>query len=467
MRALICIREKDYQWAQTAFPASHPGMVRICNKPLLEYLIDFVILNGCTQVRLILDEPGQDIEHYFGTGSRWGIELSYSNSRPSDTTDTILQKNEKFCGENPLLILIGFFFIHYDKEKDYSTWQETSYTGKMSICSTGNVLFVRNSADIKNISSAQTDVEFALSPLESIEDIFQISMQVIASEQNYYVLPGYSADKGIILGRNVEIGKDVVINSPVIIGDNVRLLGEAIIGPSAVIDRNVIIDSGTQVERSAVLEGTYLGRNLYVHEKIVSGKTIFSGVNAESMTSEDAFLLSAIEPTKPWKKVRRILSSCTALLLVIVLYIPYLCLGLIRKLNKDWQKVPKIYYTSHTGETVQLNTITSNSTTLSGRLFSAFYLDRVPLLPQVIQGKIQLIGNHLLQENEQNQQLLINFPEYAPGIFSYTEADNIAPGSIESEVAERFYAAHRSIFQDYKMFARILLSGPHRKRPEA
>ncbi|WP_136806954.1 NDP-sugar synthase [Desulfosediminicola flagellatus] len=463
MKALICIREKYYSWVQDAFPGKHPALLRICNKPLIEYMLDFVILNGCTSARLIFDEPSPEIESYLGTGSRWGIELSFSNSRDSDSIDSILLKNDKFIQNTPLLMLEGFFFIHYDKKLDYRNWQETSDSGKMISCTTGAIRFGRDSKEIQSMSPSALDAELSLSSLESVKDIYQICMEVLAQEQDNYVLPGYSADKGTILGRNVEIGKDVVINPPVIIGDNVRLLGEAVIGPSAVIDKNVIIDSATEVKESAVLEGSYLGRNLYVDKKIVSGRTIFSGTDAESIDIEDAFLFSEISPVIPWQRIRQLISSIGAVILLLILGIPYLILGILRKLQGDWKKQQIRCYINHTGDTVEVNTIASNKETLTGRLFSTFYLEKIPLLMLAIQGKMRLIGNLLLPATSENHQSLQSFPEYAPGVFSYTEADNIAPGTIESEVAERFYAAHRSVVQDTKMLAKALLTGPDNK----
>lgn len=463
MKALICIRDKDCSWIEDAFSGKHPALLRICNKPLIEYLLDFVILNGCTEVRIILDEPSPEVESYLESGSRWGIELSYSNSRSSDSIENILLKNDKFSHDSSLLILNGFFFIDYDKSQDYKNWQDTSETGIIAECSTGSILFSRNSNDLTDISKPVNSTAFAISPLKSIVDLHQVTMQVLSTKQDHYVLPGYSAEKGVILGRNVETGRDVIINAPVIIGDNVRLLGDAVIGPGAVIDRNVIIDSSTQVQDSAVLEGSYLGRNLYVDKKIVSGRRIFSGTEDERIDIEDAFLFSQINPAIPWQRIRQLISSVGAAILICILVLPYLLLSTLRKIQGNWERLPKDFYLSHTGETTQINTIVSNRKTLTERFFRTIYLDKIPLLLLVMQGRMRLIGNLLLPATDESHQLLQSFPEYSPGAFSYTEADNIAPGTIESEVAERFYAAHRSVLQDFKMLAKALFTGPDNK----
>jgi len=68
MKALIILREKDCEWLRKISPAAHPAMFPVCNKPLLEYFIDFAILNGCSAVRVAMDKPGNDVEEYSAPG---------------------------------------------------------------------------------------------------------------------------------------------------------------------------------------------------------------------------------------------------------------------------------------------------------------------------------------------------------------------------------------------------------------
>ncbi len=258
MKALIILRERDCGWLREIY-TSHPSMFPVCNKPLLEYFIDFAILNGCSDVRMVFDEPGVEIESFFNTGSRWGIRISYGSFRKSDSIDHVIEKNSHYSQNSSLLILDGFFFIHYDKGKNYGHWQKGSKSSLSVTCQSGSVLFAQNKTCLRNISTAPPQVEFAISPLESLDDIYQITMQVLAAEQHHYVLPGYGIERGIIMGKNVQIDRDVTLNEPVIIGDNVRLLGSAVIGPLAVIGSNVIIDKGTNVHESVVVEESNLG----------------------------------------------------------------------------------------------------------------------------------------------------------------------------------------------------------------
>jgi len=456
MKALIILREKDCGWLRNIFPNTHPTMFPICNKPLLEYLVDFCILNGCSDVRMVMDEPGTDVEIYFNTGSRWGISISFGSFRDHDTIDHILEKNSRYCQEGSLLLLDGFFFIHYDKEKNYGNWQKSSNSSRIINCQTGSVLYARDKDCLANISSALTKVDFALSPLESLDDIFNITMQVLAAEQQHYVLPGYGIEKGITLGRNVEIGKNVIVTEPVVIGDNVRLLGDSVVGPFSVIGNNVIIDDGTHVTESVILEDSYLGSNLTFEQKVVKGNHVFTFGEQESIVIDDTFLVSAIQHELPLPTLHLILNSLAALTLTTLLGIPYLLLAGIRKLQGDWHRQRVTYFKNHRKETFAILRTVNNSHSLAGKLFSILFLDRLPLFLMALRGKLQLVGNRLLEASEKNSDILTDFQDYLPGVFGYSEAENVKEGSLESNITERFYAAHRGFLQSCRVLTKIL-----------
>ena len=71
MNSLIIIQEKDYSWLRSPHFEDHPAMVSLCNKPLLEYLIDFVVLLGCKKIRLVLEEPEESVNRITENLLRW------------------------------------------------------------------------------------------------------------------------------------------------------------------------------------------------------------------------------------------------------------------------------------------------------------------------------------------------------------------------------------------------------------
>lgn len=458
MKALLVLREKDCGWLREISPSIYPAMFPVCNKPLLEYFVDFAILNGCSDIRVLMDKPGKDIESYFNQGHRWGIAMSYGSFMDEENIDQILIKNSGYCQESSLLIFDGFFFIHYDKETNYSNWQQDSDFSPIISCATGSVLYTRSRHNLSNISSAHNQVDFALSPLESLDDLYQITMQVVAAEQQHYVLPGYGAEKGVVLGRNVEIGRDVTINEPAVIGNNVRILGDAVVGPFAVIGNNVIVDEGTHIQESVILNESYLGRDLTIKKKVVKGNRIFSYGEKEGMVIEDAFLISAMQKKHSLPILHILSNSLAAIILLIFLSIPYILLAGLRKFKNDWHQQNVTYFSNNSGETLSVQTVAGNQNSLAGKLYSVLFLDRLPLLIMVVRGKLRLVGNRLLKASEENRSILDDFQDYQPGVFGYSEAEDVTPESLESLITERFFAAHRSFPQDCRVLMRIFFA---------
>jgi len=92
MKTLIVHKEADFNWLRRLFPDRSPLLASVCNKPLLEYLLDFAILSGSRHVRLATDMPLVEVEAVFGDGSRWGVELTYVSIREADDLEAVLLK---------------------------------------------------------------------------------------------------------------------------------------------------------------------------------------------------------------------------------------------------------------------------------------------------------------------------------------------------------------------------------------
>jgi dTDP-glucose pyrophosphorylase len=72
MRCLIYAKTKDTAWLRDYFPDIEPYLLKIVNKPLLEYAMDFASLLGVNELRIVTDSSTKDIEAFFGTGAKWG-----------------------------------------------------------------------------------------------------------------------------------------------------------------------------------------------------------------------------------------------------------------------------------------------------------------------------------------------------------------------------------------------------------
>ena len=89
-----------------------------------------------------------------------------------------------------------------------------------------------------------------------------------------FTRPGYSAEEGVHLGRNVVTERGFEAKPPVLLQDdawcarNVRLDGSCVVG------RGSFVGEGARLERAVVCDGTYVGPGLELVDKIVAGHRV-------------------------------------------------------------------------------------------------------------------------------------------------------------------------------------------------
>jgi len=176
------------------------------------------------------------------------------------------------------------------------------------------------------------------------------------------------------------------------------------------------------------------------------------------MVIEDAFLISAMQKKHSLPILHILSNSLAAIILLIFLSIPYILLAGLRKFKNDWHQQNVTYFSNNSGETLSVQTVAGNQNSLAGKLYSVLFLDRLPLLIMVVRGKLRLVGNRLLKASEENRSILDDFQDYQPGVFGYSEAEDVTPESLESLITERFFAAHRSFPQDCRVLMRIFFA---------
>lgn len=459
MNALIIIRTSESHWVRKSFPGLHPAMLQICNKPLLEYLIDFASTNGCQAVRVLLEEPGDDVERWFKSGQKTGLSISYGQARPEESLESLLSKNSRFCHQEPLLVYDGYFFLHYDQHKPIINWFETAETGLLSSCPGGLLLCARNESCLLNFTATDDLSGWTLSPLQSVDDYFQLTQQILTKEEGQYVLPGYRKDQQQIFGRNVKMGKRVKLLEPVIIGDHVRLGDDCTIGPGTVIGSGSVIDEKSEVANSLILPDSYLGRNLKLQRKIVYRDNLVLPDCGSQMKISDRFLLAPINDMPSLRLLDRLIAT----LLLILLFPLYIPLQGACRLQRDWLIERQKVFLDHRGRTTSLRKIFHPREKLFSRLFCALSLQRVPQLMLVVAGQLALVGNRVLPVNPENRKLIADFATYQPGVFTHSEYEQLMSELPEAEISERFYSVDRIFHQDLKVMCGLLLNSHTRK----
>lgn len=84
-------------------------MVPILGKPVMEYLIEQMARHGVREIMVNVAYHHRKIEHYFGNGSRWGVEIGYSYEGVLDHGDIVPKPRGSAGGIRHIQDFSGFF----------------------------------------------------------------------------------------------------------------------------------------------------------------------------------------------------------------------------------------------------------------------------------------------------------------------------------------------------------------------
>jgi histidinol-phosphate phosphatase family protein len=82
-------------------------MVLICGKPILEWQIESLKAGGITEIMIITGHLGEVIHNFFGSGERFGVNISYYNEETPLGSAGALTHIGDFLTENDFLLVFG------------------------------------------------------------------------------------------------------------------------------------------------------------------------------------------------------------------------------------------------------------------------------------------------------------------------------------------------------------------------
>ena len=105
-------------------------MAPVTGRPFLEYLILQLKRYGLTDIVLCIGHLGEQIRKYFGNGSKWGIQISYSYERKPLGTGGAIKLAKDLIKEDNFLVMNGDSFLDIDLNRliDYHLKREASAT---------------------------------------------------------------------------------------------------------------------------------------------------------------------------------------------------------------------------------------------------------------------------------------------------------------------------------------------------
>lgn len=455
MKCLIFTKVEERSWVKDYFDKTFPYLLKIVNKPLLEYFIDFCATLQIQDIKIVSNSATHELNDYFKDGKKWGVNLDYNIAKPEDDLKRVILKNYSFCKDDDTLIFSDFFFLEYDIKTLQTKSKEVIDFIKNN--KSMNIQILEKNASIKDISLLDTlnkNEYISIKPIHSVMDFFALSMDILDNKCCNYVLPGYSSEPRTYLGMNVSYPKSVTIHTPVMIGNNVRLGEMVAIGNNSIIGDNIIIESLSNISNSIIYSDSFVGSDLEIDNKIIYHNKLISSKTGEIITMDDDYLISGIGREKKVGKIQRIFQILLALLQIIIQTIPFiLTIPILLVLHRKYN-LSQIYFLSKDKKVKRMFSVDNARKHPFIRLIKKFSLDKYPYLFYVLSGRMLLVGNKLFTMTNKHNKIISNLPYYHPGVYSYWESLNQGFSS-EEEIHELYYVNNNNFWSNLYIYCKI------------
>lgn len=432
-------------------------------KPLIEYWLEWAADLGVADVRVVLGDGADEVEAYCGDGSRWGLKVAYGFLRDPTAPRAYLRRSPRQWLDG-LLYVCGPVFprrltpLPWPKPEAGTTYRLDE--GADTVC-----LLSDKAPDIQAfldgapLSAPKPWSALALDPfpVRDIKAYYDLNMSLVGGDRSLYVPPGYLSRDGACIGYNVVIPPSVELRPPFSIGNDCRICPMAVIGPNAVIGNHVIVDRQTELADCIVLDGTYLGRNLEIKGKIVSGSRVVSVAEGVAVDIAEPWLLAQLESrARVGDAARAAVGWALAVGLVLLQAIPF---AVLYPLVRLWGVggYCRSERLGRGGRTLRLPVwLPAAGPSRLGRLFVGLGLDLFPLLVLAALGRLWLCG-HAPLHAERDQALRQALHSYFPAAIAYHTRRG-ADGDRAAAAADAlYYERYRSLAADVRLVARTLM----------
>jgi NDP-sugar pyrophosphorylase family protein len=499
-----------------------PGpMLPLAGKPIMAYTVELLARAGINDIVICLHRMGGSIEAWFGSGRRWGVNISYSLQRDFLGDGGAVKWAQGFVDE-PFLFMQGNSLHDLNIEQLIDSHQKSKC--QMTIVMSKKGADPDLSIDTQNGLSEQTgayifepelldfiphrevfDIQTQFiplleekninpnyftqteywNPIRSFQDLAnaQKTYLISSSEENlkkqltlqYPTIYGNRFGKSVWTGKNNIIHPSVRIFPPVVIGDNCQVGKDVELGPYTIIGSNSIIDDEASIRQSTIVEKTYIGKLVNVEEKIVNRNLIIDVATGQSTYVTDTFLIGEASPPMINNHIRMLLDKTLAIFMVFILS-PFLILISLflfittGKIFKVIERIGILPSDMADGDVISPSRIKlkhfntykrdGNPSMLTAWIEKSS-LHRLPELFGVISGRLSFVGvKPLLPEEagQLNEEWQYQRYNFCAGFTGLWYTENSGDKDEASLIHDIYYVAVRNLKEDL----RILIKTPAR-----
>ena len=314
-------------------------MVPIVNKPVMEHIVEMLARNDFREIMVNVHYLGEQIQEYFGDGSKWGVKIHYSPEDQLWGDAGSVKRCEDFFDEDTFVVVGGddladmdlkrLVRAHKDKKAlatiGLSLVDDPSEYGIALMNERGRItrFLEKPKGEVIFSNSANTGVYvFDRHVLELIpkgkpygfgNSLFPLLLEQRTRFYGYLTssywkdvgslrqyreahhdalsgrvtikLQGNEVRKYVWMGENVEIHPSAEIGYPVVIGNNCRIEKGAKLLEYSILADNCVLEEGAVVKQSVLWHGACVNRNTMLERCVVGEKcsvkssaAVFDGV---------------------------------------------------------------------------------------------------------------------------------------------------------------------------------------------
>lgn len=303
------------------FTASRPKvMIKVANRPLLQYVVESLAKNGIRKLVIVVGYKKEQIQDFFGSGGKFGVDINYIVQRQQLGTAHALKQAQGLV-KGQFLALAGDSLIEPQTIAPLMksaantiliTQKENASKYGVIVCddsrvktitngyareesqwvSTGNYFFDDNiynyigqEVDQNEVFRSMLSEGIKISTVEAEGqwldiaypwDILKVNdsaLQALKPEVAGILEPGVYIKGPVSIGKGSVIMANSYLSGPLLIGANCRVGPNACIFPSSSLGDNVTVNSFCEIRNSVIGDGATIGPGSLIVDSVIDRST--------------------------------------------------------------------------------------------------------------------------------------------------------------------------------------------------
>jgi mannose-1-phosphate guanylyltransferase/phosphomannomutase len=338
LRPLTCNRSKP--------------MVPVINKPVIEHAINLLKHHGIKDIIVSLYYLPDNVQNYFGDGSEWNVNITYSLEETPLGTAGGVKKAVGGCTDTVIVLsgdgiidfnITGILEFHRRKQSPFTiVLKRVSKPTEYGIVITGEDGRIERFLEKPSWSEVFSDTAntglYIVEPAIMHEHVpphvkFDFSMDLFPLLQKKgiplygYIADGYWCDIGnlntysdvhkdildgmvnidfpgkkiapsVWAGRDVEIHPGAIVRGPILIGDFVKIKEGAEVSEFSVIGDNCVIEENASIRKTIILHNTIIGPQCELRGAVIGKRCVLEqnvAMYEGSVISDDCRIGAGVE----------------------------------------------------------------------------------------------------------------------------------------------------------------------------